>query len=530
MRPRFFAFLAFAAIAVLGTRAARSEGVLRYNLGAEPETLDPALATGIPESTVILNCFDGLVRTDPSGNEIVPRLAERWDVSHDGRVYTFHLRKALWSDGRPVTARDFEFEYKRVLDPKTASEYALMLYYIEGAEEYNTGKIKDPSKVGIKALDDQTLQIRLKAPTPVFLKLLGHSIYMPVPRHVVESNPDWALSPKTYVGNGPFVLTEWRHNDRMVLKKNPRHWDARNVPLGGLIFRMIQSASTEIAMFETGELDMTAQVATESVPRYRNRPEFHSRPQIATYFVCFNTKRRPFDDPRVRRAFALAIDRRVIAEKICRGGEKAAFAFVPPGIRDADGKSDFRRLGGDLFKAPDVAQARRLLAEAGYPDGREFPRVAYLYNDDERHRKIAMVLQNMWKKNLGVRVELRVEEWKVLLSSRRSGNFDFCRHGWVGDYADPMTFLDLFTSNSGLNDAKWSSPEYDRLIAAARTETDPAKRMALLHRAERLLMDEMPITPLFFYVTLYLQKPSVSGVVRTALGYTYFDCARVEGR
>jgi oligopeptide transport system substrate-binding protein len=530
MRLLPLALLTGATITLIVARQTLADGVLHYNIATEPETLDPTKATGIPEATVIINCFDGLVRTDPSGNEIVPRVAERWDISPDGRTYTFHLRESFWSDGRPVTAGDFEFAFKRLLDPAQAAEYAIMLFPIDAAEDYISGKEKDPSHVGVRALDPQTLEIRLRAATPFFLKLLPHQTYMPLPRHVVENNPDWALSPQTYVCNGAFTLAEWRHHDRLMFKKNPRHWDARNVALDELIFRTIESVSTELAMFETGELDMTYQVPTESIARARKSPDFRSFPQIGTYFFCFNTKRRPFDDPRVRRAFALAVDRRVIADKICQGGERPALAFVSPSIRDADGRSDFRDVGGDLFRAPDVETARRLLAEAGYPGGRGFPHVAYFYNDDERHRKIALVLQNMWKKNLGVLVELRVEEWKVLLTHRRSGGYDVCRHGWTGDYADPMTFLDMFITGSGLNDCKWSNAEYDRLIAAAREELDPAKRMALLHTAEKVLMDEMPIAPLFYYVTLYMQKPYASGIVRNALGYVYFDRARIGSK
>ena len=517
------------ALTLAGVTPSCAESVLRYNIGAEPETLDPSKATGIPESTVMLNGFDGLIRTDVSGNEIIPRAAERWEISPDGLVYTFHLREAAWSDGKPVTAHDFEYAYKRILDPKMAAEYAIMLYYLAGAEAYNTGKIKDPSTVGVRAIDDRTLELRLAAPTPFFLKILAHSTYLPLPRHIVETNPDWALTPATYISNGPFILSEWHHHNRLILKKNPRYWNADNVAIDALVFRTIQATSTEQAMFVTGELDVTYQVPTEAIRRLRASPDFRSFPQIATYYVCFNTTRPPFDDRRVRRAFSLAIDRRVIAEKICQGGELPANAFVPPSIRDADGRRDFRVVVGDLFESPDPTEARRLLAEAGYPDGKGFPPVSYLYNDDERHRKIALVLQHMWRTNLGVRADLQVQEWKVLLFNRRTAYYDVCRHGWVGDYADPSTFLDIFITGSGMNDAKWSNAAYDRLIAAARLELDPIKRMAQLHEAEKILMDDMAIAPLFFYRTIYLEKPNVRGVVRTALGYAYFDGARIAG-
>ncbi|MBM3333337.1 peptide ABC transporter substrate-binding protein, partial [Candidatus Sumerlaeota bacterium] len=259
--------------------------VLRYNIATEPETLDPTKATGIPEATVILNCFDGLLRHNVERNEIASRTAERWEVSPDGLTYTFHLRDSVWSDGQPVTAYDFEFAYRRILDPAVAAEYAVMLYYLDGAEEYNTGKEKDPSRVGVRAPGPRTLQLRLRAPTPYFLQLLGHQCYMPLPRHVVERNPDWSLTPSSYVSNGPFVLADWRHNDRLILRKNERCWDAGNVVLDEVIVRTIQSVSTEMAMFETGELDVTYQVPTEAIARLRLLPTFRSRPEIGTYFV-----------------------------------------------------------------------------------------------------------------------------------------------------------------------------------------------------------------------------------------------------
>lgn len=517
-------------IGILGMAVspAFAQKILKYNVATEPETLDPTMLTGIPEATITENTFEELVRVDYKTGVPEPRVAERWDISEDGLTYTFHLRDTNWSDGQPVTAHDFVYAYRRMLDPATAAEYGIMLYYIDGAEEYNSGKLTDPEKVGVRAIDDKTLEIRLAAPAPHFVGLLSHHSYMPIPKHIVEKNPNWATSPETYASNGPFLLTEWRHHDRLIFKKNPNHWNAANVKLDGLIFRTIEATSTELAMYETGELDVTYQVPAESVRRLRSSPEFHAYTQIATYYVCFNTKRRPFDDPRVRRAFSLAIDRGIITEHICQAGEPPAYGMVPPGILDADGKRDFREVGGDLFKSPDIKEAQRLMAEAGYPRGRGFPRVSYVYNDDERHRKIGMVLQNQWKRNLGVTVNLRVEEWKVLLANRRAGNYDFCRHGWVGDYADPMTFLDIFLTGRGLNDSKWSNEKYDALIGQARVERDGAKRMDILHKAEGILMDEMPVAPLFFYKYYYMQKPYVKGFVRTPLGYVYFEDATIE--
>jgi oligopeptide transport system substrate-binding protein len=503
--------------------------VIRYNIAAEPETLDPTLSTGIPEATVILNCFEGLTRVARDGKTIEPRAAERWEISPDGKTYTFHLRPTRWSDGTPVTAHDFVYAYRRILDPAVGAEYATMLYYLENGEALNTGKIKDPTKIGVRAIDDRTLEVRLVAPTPFFLRVVEHHAYVPLPRHVIEKNPNWSIAPASYVCNGPFVLTYWSHHDRLVLKPNPHYWNRSKIALDELVFRTVDSVSTELAMYETNELDMTYQMPTESIRRLRSSPEFRSEPQVATYYVCFNNKKKPTDDPRVRRALSLAIDRRIITRVITQGGEPVAQAYVAPGIPDAEGTGrDFRDVGGDLFQSPNVEEARRLLAEAGYPGGRGFPVLAYSYNDDERHRKIAMVLQNVWKRTLGIQVTLQVEEWKVFLSNRRTGNYQICRHGWTGDYADPMTFLDGFLTGLGLNDADYSNPEYDQLVVAARLEADSVKRMALLHRAEKILIDDMAIAPLFYYRNIYMQKPWVKGVNRTPFGYAYFDEARAE--
>lgn len=514
-------------VGIADVHAAERSETLIYNVGTEPETLDPALSTGIPEASVILNCFEGLVRLDAEGH-VYPGAAERWEESADGKTYTFHLRTAHWSNGDQVRASDFVYAWQRVLRPGTASEYAYQLYYIHGARDYTTGKLDDPSSVGIRAVDDRTLEVQLESPTPYFLSLLAHTTYMPVNPRVVANNSEWALEPRTYVGNGAFQMVEWRHHNLLRCSKNPHYWNSEAVRLKELVYRMIEEESTELTEFETGAIDVTHTVPLPDIPRLEQTGQLQRSPYIGTYYVCFNTERAPFDNANVRKAFTLAVNRQIIVDKVTRGGQVPACAFVPFGLKDADGKRDFRTVGGDYFADNAVKEAQALLAKAGYPGGKGFPEVTYLYNTMEQHKIIAEALQDMWRRALGVKVRLQNQEWKVVLKNRRDGNYQFARHGWIGDYLDPMTFLDLFTTGSGNNDAQWSNLRYDALIQEAKQLRDQERRMALMHQAEAILFDDMPICPIYYYVNLYLQKPYVKNVVRNPLGYIDFTGSYIE--
>ena len=499
---------------------------LVYNLGTEPETLDPVKSSGIPESIVILNCIDTLVTIDDAGRT-VPALAESWDVSDDGLTYTFHLREAEWTNGDAVTAGQFVDTWLRALAPETAAQYAYMLYTVAGAEEYNTGKVDDPSTVGLGAPEPRRLIVKLEAPTPHFPSMLAHSTYAPFHRDTVKAGPrEWRVNPETYVGCGPFRIAEFKSHNRIVLEKNPTYWDADAVSLERIVMLMIEQESTALAAFEAGQIDVMQRPPLPAVKKLKKDGRLQSAPQIGTYYISFNCEKAPFDDARVRRAFTMAVDRRTITEKITQMGEKPALAFVPFGIADIEG--DFREVGGDLAVDGDFDEARRLLAEAGYPGGKGLPAISYLYNTKEMHKVIASELQYRWKKELGVEVELRNTEWKVYLRAKRDGDYQIGRGGWIGDYPDPMTFLDTFITASGNNNSHWSNARYDELITGARLEDDPAKRMGMLHEAESVLMKDLPIAPLYFYVDPFLEKPGVSGIVRTPLGYRYFKRANVE--
>jgi len=506
-----------------------TSGKISYNIGAEPQYLDPGKATGIPEFTVILNLFDGLVRYDLKG-EIKPSVAERWDISDDMLTYTFYLRKdTKWSNGEPVTAHDFEYSWKRALSPALASEYAYQLWYIKNGEAYSSGKITDPEEVGVKATDDYTLKVELESPTPYFLSLLTFTTYLPVCKNVVEKNPDWAKSTTDYVSNGPFKMKEWVHKDKIIVEKNPNYWDANVVKLGEITFTMVESGTTELAMFESGQLDFATNPPPVEFDRLKKEGKLTIEPYIGTYYYLFNTTKAPFNDKKVRKALTFAIDRKSIVENITKGEQKIALAYVPYGIQDATSDKDFRVVGGDFFIDNNVEEAKALLSDAGYPNGKGFPKFQLLYNTTEVHKSIAEAIQQMWKENLGIDCELVNQEWKVYLDNRSKLQYDVARAGWIGDYPDPTTFLDMFVGNSGNNDTGWNNPQYNDLIAKAKNEKDNWLRMTLLHQAEEVLMDELPILPIYFYTRPLMIKPWLKDYISSLLGYTDFKWAYVEG-
>ncbi|AVX19891.1 oligopeptide transport system substrate-binding protein [Carboxydocella sporoproducens DSM 16521] len=498
------------------------EQVIKYNLGADPETLDPAKATGAPEMTVLNALFEGLTRYDKDG-KIAPGMAEKWEISEDGTKYTFHLRDAKWSNGDPVTAKDFEYAWLRALDPKTASDYAYQLYYLKNGEEYNSGKITDPAQVGVKAIDDKTLEVTLKAPAPQFLGLTAFSTLYPVNKKAVEANPEaWFKKPETMITNGPFKMKEWTPKQQIVVEKNPGYWDANTVKLNQVVFTMVESADTELTMFKTGQIDIGNNPPTQEIENLKKDGSLKIGPQLTTYFYRFNVTRKPLDNPKVRKALALAIDREAIVKNVTKAGQTPADAFVPVGFPDATPDKDFRKVGGSLIKTFDAEEARKLLAEAGYPDGKGFPEITILYNTNENHQKIALAIQEMWKKNLGINVKLVNQEWKVYLKSQSNLDYDISRAGWGADYLDPMTFMDMFVTNGGNNNTGWSNARYDELIKKANLESDNAKRMEYMHEAEKILMDEMPIAPIYFYTHPYLMKDNLKDVVVPSFG-PYFE-------
>lgn len=504
------------------------EQVLKYNVGAEPQYFDPRKATGIPEFTMLLNLFDGLMRYNTQG-QLEPSVAESYTVSEDKLVWTFKIRKtAKWSNGDPLTAQDFEYSWKTALSPELASEYSYQLYYIKNGEKYNSGEITNPDEVGVKALDDYTLQVTLEAPTPYFASLLTFTTYLPINKKLDQSNPDWAKSADNYLSDGPFRLTKWEHNQVIEMEKNPNYWDKDKVKLDKIIFYMVEENTTEMTMFENGEIDWGPNPPPAELERLKNEGKLTINPYLGTYYYMFNVTKKPFDDARVRKALSMAIDRESIVKNITKAGEIAATAYVPPGIPDAAPGSDFRKVGGDFFEPYDPEGAKQLLAEAGYPNGKGFPKFTILYNTNERHKTIAEAIQRMWKETLGIQCDLTNQEWKVYLDNRNNLNYDVARAGWIGDYTDPMTFIDMWVTGGGNNDTGWGNTQYDQYVATAKSTDDQTVRMDAMHKAEAILMEQMPIVPIYFYTRPELIKPYIKDAYTSALGYTDFKYAYIE--
>lgn len=471
--------------------------------GAEPESLDPAVITGQPEGRLVNALFEGLTRFTERGLA-EPGVAESWAISPDGRTYTFRLREnARWSDGRPVTAGDFVASWRRTLSPETAAAYNYQLFYVKNAKAFAEGKLADFSAVGVRARDPRTLEVELESPTPFFLELCATPPLQPVRVDVIERHGDNWVKPGHLVGNGAYVLEDWRINDRVRLRKNPAYWDAANVALETVDALPTSKANVAFNLYASGEADLLLDkglVPPALLDALRGRPDFHSGPFFATYFLRFNAARGPFRDERVRRAFSLAVDKERIVKKITRAGELPAAALVPPGIVGYVSPPGL---------AYDPAEARRLLAEAGFPGGKGLPLLRYLYAESELNEAIAVELQSMWSEALGVQVSLTRQEWKVYLNSMNNLDFDICRSSWVGDYPDPNTFLDLFVTGGGNNRTGWGDPAYDALIADAGRETDPARRFAILAQAEEMLVARQAVVcPLYFYVGIQLYDPA----------------------
>jgi oligopeptide transport system substrate-binding protein len=468
--------------------------------GAEPETLDPALLTGQPEMRVAIGLFEGLTRFDPKTARPIPGMAERWDISPDGKIYTFHLRTNLvWSTGEAIRADDVVYSWIRTLNPATGSEYAGQLYYVKNAEAFNTGKIKDPALVGVHAPDPFTLRVELNHPTPFFLDICAMPLAYVVPRRTIEQYGDRWLMARPLPSSGPYQLVYWKLNDKVRLKKNPLYWDAANTQSDIIDILPIGSPGAALNLYLTGQADIIwdkGLIPPQLLDVLLKRPDFHTFNYLGTYFIRFNVTKKPFDDPRVRRALALAIDKKRIVEKITKGGEQIASHFVP------DGTANYTSPDGLGY---DPALAKQLLAEAGYPGGKGFPRFEYMFNSAagggaEIHQDIAVELQQMWRDTLGIQMDLRQLEWKVYLSEQSHLRYQLARASWIGDYDDPNTFLGMFITGNGNNETGWSNPRYDALVQEANETADLKQREKLFQQAETILVhDDLPIIPLYFY-------------------------------
>lgn len=542
MLPRFLLALVLGVPALLAQRdtlvqAALRDGVVHLGNGAEPRSLDPQLNVAYTDSLICQALFEGLVLIDGTTGEPVPGVAERWEVAEDGLTWTFHLRgDARWSNGDPVTSRDFAYAFRRNLSPAFASEYSYMLWVIRGAEGYNRReeegfpeelKVRDFAQVGVETPDDRTLRLTLASPVPYLLGLIVHDSWFPVHRGTIEAHgaidaraTGWDR-PGSHVGNGPFRLAEWRTNDVIRVVRNEHYWDAANVGVNEIRFYPIEDAASEERSYFAGQLHMTYKLLPESIEVHRRaRPaELVIEPWLETWFLRVNVTRPVLRDRRVREALSLAIDREAIVESVTRGGQEPAFFYTPPGT---GGYTSPVRLEYD----PDVARAR--LAEAGFPGGRGLPRFTVLFNTDPENRRILEAIQEMWRRELGVEVELANMEFKTYIDAQRRLDYDISRSRWIGDYPDPDTFLGMYVTGGGNNDTGFADPAYDALIARARTLPSGPARTAVLGEAESLLMRELPVIPVFFGNRVVLRHPSLEGYDLALTGNVIYKRLRLR--
>lgn len=488
-------------------------------------------------AVMINHMFEGLYKWVDDGNgnaTLALGQASDVQVNDDKTVYTFTIREdAKWSDGKAVTANDFVYAWQRLVDPATAADYSYMADILLNANEIMAGEA-DKATLGVEAVDERTLVVTLHTPCPYFEEIMAFPALMPVRQDMIEAGGDqWTFSIDTYVGNGPYKMESWEHGANIRIVKSETYYDYAKLGPQAINFKLMDDANAIYAAYQSGELNFIEEVPVAEIPALLESGELDIDPYIGTYYVCFQTQKAPFDDVRVRKAFSLTIDRNYIVEQITQTGQVPATGFVPSGINDAEGASgdDFRTVGGDYMDvskeayAANCEEARRLLAEAGYANGEGFPVVEYLYNTSESHKAIGEALQQMWQTELGVTVNLVNQEWNTFLQTRKEGNYSIARNGWIADYNDPMSFLDMWMTGGGNNDAQYSNAKYDDLIKQAKATNDPAERMKLMHEAEDILMGEDVVHAAIYFYTNKNMSQGFKGMYYTPLGYYFFTYA-----
>lgn len=507
--------------------------VLHFGLGAEPQHLDPHLATSVAAHNVLTALLEGLVSEDPKTLQPIPGVAKSWNISKDGTVYTFQLREdARWSNGDKVTAQDFIYSFRRILNPEFGAKYASMLYPLKNASHYHQGKKSwEEAKVGAKAIDPSTLQLTLENPLPYFLQLLNHYSWFPVHPPTIDKFGAFAqigtswTKPGNFVGNGPFLLFDHQINSVIEVRRSKNYWDQKTVRLQGIRFYPIEAVFTEERAYRSGFLHLTQSVSADRIDFLKEKypKELHFEPYLGTYFYRFNHHAPPFDDQRVRQAFSLAIDRQRLVDKVLKGGQTPATSFTPPGTGGFSPAPKFQH---------DPETARALLGSYLQEKGlKKLPTIELTYNTSEGHKKVAEALHGMWNEVLGVEIRLLNMEWKVFLSTIAKGDFTLARAGWIGDYVDPNTFLHMWRSEEGLNMTGWTNKHYDQALENAQKTDVVSDRWKYFQTCEDLLAKEVPILPLYFYVHLTLRHPTVRGWHPTLLDhhpYKYVYLSREE--
>ena len=507
------------------------EKILKVQVGPDPETVDPALNSAIDGGNMILHAFEGLLTLDENG-QLKEGQAESWETSEDGLTWTFHLRDGLkWSDGTDLTAKDFVYSWQRVCDPNVAAPYAeTVLGMVKGYDEAVAGDI---TKLDVQAPDEKTVVVNLANPCSYFGELAAFATLNPVQQATVEANGDaWATSADTYISNGPFMMTEWVPGSHITFSKNPNYWNAEAIKLDKLEFELIEDSNAAYSAYTSGEVDMIKDVPTEEIPSLQGNEEFHVDPIIGTYYVSLNLQKEYFQDARVRKALSLAIDRNYVANTLMQGTYSPASSIVGPGWLDTDGSSFAENANGgtpyidnDNFDA-NLEEAKKLLEEAGYPNGEGVPQIEYTTNDAGYHKVVAEYLQQAWAA-IGIDLKVNIVEWASFTPMRRNGEFDVARNGWVGDYTDPSNILELFCTTNGNNDGKYTNADFDAAIEDSRVTTDAATRSADLHKAEDALMNDAGCIPIAYYNDFWLQSSKITGSWHSSNGFWYFMYADI---
>ncbi|WP_339075683.1 peptide ABC transporter substrate-binding protein [Bacillus velezensis] len=514
-----------------GKKDTKGQTSLNINIKTEPFSLHPGLANDSVSGGVIRQTFEGLTRVNSKG-EPEEGMASKIETSKDGKTYTFTIRDgAKWSNGDPVTAQDFEYAWKWALDPNNESQYAYQLYYIKGAEAANTGKGK-LDDVGVKAVNDKTLKVELNNPTPYFTQLTSFYTYMPVNKKIAEKHKNWNTNAgENYVSNGPFKMTAWKHSGSITLEKNDQYWDKDSVKLKKINMVMIINNNTELKKFQAGELDWAGmplgQLPTESLPTLKKDGSLHVEPIAGVYWYKFNTEVKPLNNVNIRKALAYAIDRSSIVKNVTQGEQIPAMAAVPPSMKGFEDNTK------GYFKDNDVKSAKEFLdkglKELGVKNASDLPAIKLSFNTDDAHAKMAQAVQEMWKKNLGVKVELDNSEWNVYIDKLHSQDYQIARMGWLADFNDAINFLEMFRDKEGgNNDTGWEDPEFKKLLNQSQLETDPDKRIEELKKAEKIFIDAMPVVPVYFYTDPWVQDKNLKNVILTGTGEVYFRNASFE--
>jgi dipeptide ABC superfamily ATP binding cassette transporter, binding protein len=525
-----------------GSDAAKAEGtevsensVLSVEVGPPSETIDPALNNGREAAMLVNHAFEGLLRYDKDGNTI-PGQAESYEKSEDGLTYTFHIREGLkWSDGSDLTAKDFLYSWKRVADPATASPYAEeLLGMVKGYKEAAAG---DLDALGLEAPDDKTFVVHLSYPCSYFEQICAFAVMVPVQEATVEANGDaWTNAAETYVSNGPYFVSAYSQDEQFVLTKNPNYWNKDNITFETINWHLVKDSNAAYTAYNQGELDFAKDFPKEELESVQKTPDYHIDPLRGTYFMIFNANKEPFNNPKVRAALSLALDREYIGNSIMQGIYTPATNFVGTGVSDAAEGSAFEKVTeekyGNAFNLEDydaqLAKAKELLAEAGYPNGEGFPAFSYSTNDVDYHKPVAEYAQDVWNKELGLNCSISILEWASFTADRRSGNFDVARQGWVYDWDDPANILNLLGTTNGNNDGKYSNAEFDSIMEKSKALTDRAAYYEAMHEAEQLALKDAAIAPIAYYNDTWVQKENLKNVWHLPNGFWYFMYATKE--